>query len=60
MSVDREELRRKYEALEKYLNDHDVYTSEDGEALFMDDDSSFYLEEVHEPGEPKSVWRLVW
>lgn len=59
MTANREELRHKYEALAKYLNDHDVYTSEDGEALFMRDESWFYVEETHEPGESKPVWRVV-
>lgn len=59
MTANREELRRKYEELAQYLNDRGVYTSEDGEALFMRDESWFYVEEVHEPGEPKSTWRVV-
>lgn len=51
--------RRKYEELAQYLNEHGVYTSEDGEALFMADASSFYVEETRPQGEPKSVWKVV-
>lgn len=59
MTANREELRRKYEALAQYLNDHGVFTSEDGEALFMPDATSLYVEETHPQGELKSVWRVV-
>lgn len=59
MTANHEELRRKYEVLAQLLNDLGVYTSADGEALFMRDESWFYVEETHEPGEPKSVWRVV-
>ncbi len=51
--------RRKYEDLARYLNEQGVYTSEDGEALFMTDDSLYYIEETRPPGESKSVWRVV-
>lgn len=55
-----QDMRRKYEVLANLLNEFGVYTSEDREALFMRDDSSFYLEETFaNEGEPKSTWRVV-
>lgn len=60
MTASRDEDRRNYEELARFLNEHGVYTSEDGEALFMHDGSSFYVEEIHEPGELRSVWRVVY
>lgn len=52
--------RQKYEELAAFLNQHRVYTSEDGEALFMEDSSSHYVEETFPTtGEPRSVWKVV-
>jgi hypothetical protein len=53
--------RRKYEEVAQFLNERGVYTSEDGEALFLKGDaSSYYLEEVgNNEGPPNPTWKVV-
>ena len=51
-------MREKYEELARLLNELGVYTSEDGDALFIDDDcSSYWVEETfNNEGPPKATW----